>query len=758
MRLDLAYRLFSHGALALASACLVQAEEPFLPGLPTWLIPYLAFVALAFVTEGRWVLPAWGANLLGLLIAGGGVWWMLDQVEQAEGWARDVGLTGALVPSLGPVVMALTLVKLFRPHQGAADFWSLQGMGLIQVGLGCVLATEPVFGFLLAAYLAAALGCLALHQQLDGRPAVAGGTVRLPLGWLFRFIAAWLLTAGAAALVLFLLTPRGEVRDWDALRQFGTPGRPAAVPAQTGFEVGMNLNRVGSVEVDDEVALSVTATTAGGQPKADLPADQLWRGVVLDRYEKGVWTTWLVLPHGHQDFDQHRLPWLGPGQWFLDFKVEPKRAGGLFLAEPVWPGTPRFPLPVMRQGPRAPMDPPLFMRMWGTVVPMPQGGRELCQYRQALPAGKNPGRQSARGLEPWYLQRLLVQDLPALPQWTHDLLRRLAREPRYRLQGLPLPSPREAAPEEAHWEAIARALADYLAHSGEYGYTLDLFRNDSALDPVLDFLWNVKQGHCERFAAALTVMLRSQGIPARVVKGFRGADSQGEGKYTVRQSHAHAWVEVLVLHPGGPPGRYDWLTLNPTPDSGPLPERGHGFALLRWWHALQRRARVWWRELILGYNTSLQEDLLAYLGAGPGLRAAVAGARLGLLVLLALGGLVWAVRRLRQRLRRAVPAGESLFPWYARLLRLLARHGLEPGPSQTPREFGAAARRALAALPAAAPLADLPETVADLYYRARFGGRAPAEDEGRTLDARLDLLEAALRGVPGDRVRLLPSG
>jgi len=54
----------------------------------------------------------------------------------------------------------------------------------------------------------------------------------------------------------------------------------------------------------------------------------------------------------------------------------------------------------------------------------------------------------------------------------------------------------------------------------------------------MDFLLNVKQGHCERFAGALALMLRSQGVQARVVAGFRGAEHKGDGQYVIRQNFA----------------------------------------------------------------------------------------------------------------------------------------------------------------------------------------------------------------------------
>src|SRR5262249_52864770 len=143
-----------------------------------------------------------------------------------------------------------------------------------------------------------------------------------------------------------------------------------------------------------------------------------------------------------------------------------------------------------------------------------------------------------------YEEALLRQPIPELSAWTAALLRRLVHLPRYRRYALDLPPSSDGGPPEPgvlreQWESGARLLCEFLAQSGEYASSLELQRQDPALDPVMDFLLNVKQGHCERYAAALTLMLRSQDIPARVVKGFRGADHLGDGAYVVRQSQAH---------------------------------------------------------------------------------------------------------------------------------------------------------------------------------------------------------------------------
>src|SRR5262249_24304637 len=168
--------------------------------------------------------------------------------------------------------------------------------------------------------------------------------------------------------------------------------------------------------------------------------------------------------------------------------------------------------------------------------------------------------------------------------------------------------------EPEHWEPVARVLTDYLANSGEFTYTLVLTRQDTNLDPIMDFLMNLKQGHCARYAAALTLMLRAVGIPARVVKGFRGADNQGDGSYLVRHSHAHAWVEMLVPSREPGPSEFDWLTLDPTPAASAPPPPV--FSLAHWWQEGQRSAVHLWQELIVEYNADEQASLWGSVKSG----------------------------------------------------------------------------------------------------------------------------------------------
>src|SRR5207248_510942 len=88
--------------------------------------------------------------------------------------------------------------------------------------------------------------------------------------------------------------------------------------------------------------------------------------------------------------------------------------------------------------------------------------------------------------------------------------------------------------------ARVRALENYLKGSGLFTYTLRMTVVDPKLDPVEDFLVNRKEGHCEYYASALTLMIRAIGVPCRMVNGFKGGDwNDFAGVLNVRQKHAH---------------------------------------------------------------------------------------------------------------------------------------------------------------------------------------------------------------------------
>jgi transglutaminase-like putative cysteine protease len=737
--------------------------------LQLFLAPVLALLLLAWWVEGRWSLPNWGANILGGLIAAGGGTWLVTQLSDEDYVLSHLPLHLALLPYMGPLSIAALLVKVFRLHD-ANHFWHLQLLGLLQIGLGCLLDGGPAFGAMMMAYLACDVVCLALHYRLSIRkeatgdwqtgsiscrvdhPAAnaAGSPIAPPLvsgGSLVLFGLSWTLLISATTLLIFLLTPRRDNWSWEPLNRFHTGGFRNPGKSQGGSDE-MNLNNTGRIELDDEVALRVTALDAVGQPKLDLSPEQRFRGSVLDMYENGKWTTTYLPSVRPRRGGQVDLPDFGPDQFFLDFSVQPRQAGGLVLAEPIIFGLQsavRLPVVILNQEDRR----RLFAEFSGTVLPqVASDQRNEYRYRQVLPGRGNAERFPAEGL--WankdvpLLRAVPPQLLTPLHDYTVELLRRVSGRLRNRLpekvRADLAKSTQNFQVEAPHWDAVARVLTDYLANSGEFTYTLEMTRHDRSLDPVLDFLINLKQGHCERFAAALALMLRSIAIPARVVKGFRGCDSQGEGLYVVRHSHAHAWVEILA-----PRGwnRYDWLILDATP---PAPAASaHGFSFSYFWEETGKFCLQWWRSLILEYDGDEQAGLWEMLmSVRPLSLLRVLGLAASAGIVLFAFGLF--LRRLRRPRNGVVVCSDAAI--YPRLVRILARNvSLRPRFAQTPREYVTEAHTLLLTKPRWAALAELPRRVVELFYRVRYGGRPLNAGEREEIKEKLDRFAEALHSA-----------
>lgn len=107
----------------------------------------------------------------------------------------------------------------------------------------------------------------------------------------------------------------------------------------------------------------------------------------------------------------------------------------------------------------------------------------------------------------------------------------------------------------------ALKTGEYLRNNFNYSRTIEYSGKGFPLD---EFLFGDREGHCEYFATSMVVLLRNMGIPARLVTGFLGGDYNDKGDfYVVRESHAHAWVEVYFNSDG-------WIRFDPTPpDSSP---------------------------------------------------------------------------------------------------------------------------------------------------------------------------------------------
>jgi transglutaminase-like putative cysteine protease len=290
-------------------------------------------------------------------------------------------------------------------------------------------------------------------------------------------------------------------------------------------------------------------------------------------------------------------------------------------------------------------------------------------------------------------------------------------------------------------EIITRAM-DWL-RSQPFEYTL----TPPALgaQPVDEFLFETREGFCEHYASALTVLLRAAGLPARVVMGYQGGELNAiGGYYIVRQSDAHAWTEVWLEDEG-------WVRVDGV--AAVAPERvalgsfaGQaetsivGAALRARW--LRQATLLWdavntrWQAWVIGYGPEVQRALLEWLGFD-GLRRTQRQAVLLTLGVAATIGLLLGLSvylRWRQRRRASVDRAARSF---AEFVRHLARLAVPPrAPGEGPRAY---AERAARALPGEETRI---RSVTALYLAARY----EPDTDGAAL-AELEAEVAALRAA-----------
>jgi hypothetical protein len=248
--------------------------------------------------------------------------------------------------------------------------------------------------------------------------------------------------------------------------------------------------------------------------------------------------------------------------------------------------------------------------------------------------------------------------------------------------------------------------------------------------PLDAFLFTAHRGHCEYFASAMAIMLRTLEIPSRNVTGFVGGRyNPYGGYYALRQGDAHSWVEAYIEGRG-------WVTFDPTPPSrAAVGPRQSLWADLQ---ALIDAVRTRWMTSVVGYDLRTQVTMLRRLArlfaAQDGSAGASGGAgselasnnwkafgRSALVIVLAISAVVaiwrWRARRRRKPSDRHVPEHvEQAVKLYRDLERALASSGNARPVAVTPIEHARALR--VGGFPCASDVQDVTES----YMRVRYGG------------------------------------
>jgi len=483
------------------------------------------------------------------------------------------------------------------------------------------------------------------------------------LGANLRSAGILLAQAAPAALALFVLFPRVPGPLW------GLP--QDAYSAMTGLSDTMSPGSFSQLVLSDAIAFRADF---GGDPP---PRRALyWRGPVLWDFDGRTWHSRapeLARAQAPRDRPQ------APGRYQYSVLLEPHNRHWLFAIE--------------------------------TAAALPPQAR-LLDDGQILTVA--PVRTRMR------YEMISLTEHSGEPEANAGQLRRALR--------LPAGGSPRARALAASWRAAAASDAEIVERAVEFFrraqlvYTLEPPRlGEHSVD---EFLFDARAGFCEHFASAFAFLMRAAGVPARVVLGYHGGDlNPVDGKLTVRQSDAHAWLEVYLAGRG-------WTRLDPTALAAPARlESGLSRAVreaselplllrpgLAWlrslrynWEALAHQWNLW----VLGYNPERQRELLGLLGLPQadwrGLTAVLAallGAMVGALAL-------WS---LRAELRPD-PLARA---WQA-FCRKLAARGVARAPHEGPRDY---VERAAAALPAAA--ANM-RAIAALYLALRYGRSTPRD-------------------------------
>lgn len=693
------------------------------------------------------------------------------------------------------VLIYLEMILMLQ-EKDDRTYWSLMALSLLQVVVAVALNLGLIYGLLLAAYVVAALSAMVLfyavratrpflnapvHPGLSPvNPALGGEWIqRISLSLdgpkailqpsLIRHLGRMLLFIFMSTIVIFFAIPRYGDSVWQ--------GASRDQVTTVGFTEEVQLDNIGLLLENPEQVMRVEFNTMGGAPY-HVDTEPYFRGTVLTMYQgSGTWKPNRIQKHvdaleSDQDYDEGNLVrqsiTLQQGSHSVLFHVAPS-----------------YSIP---ESPRR-----LFVnqdtRTLGFSSDDQTERRGQFRYELGTTAFRNG----------WQRDLMPARVIPNRRFDDVTLEQFQARFPN--LTDTAQEIQEELDPNASVFDRV-KAMEAHFRSSGRYRYSLDVNRNrDRSLDPVEDFVGNHRTGHCEYFAGALTLMLWSQNIPARMVVGFKGGEYNTVGNYyIVRQLHAHAWVEVYLGPDEIPVDEWDttesremgaWLRLDPTPGGNDIAMQSSGLPIVIKAREFADYLQVLWDDYVLGLNATRQQqmiygplmqslrtisyELFSYeawqnrlLRVGQFWRRLMNGQVVtwpwlagSILLTSSFFGMLYRWRsywmrpfrklvgrwqRQATRRRRATPQCDV----YARLEHVLALQGWHRPDPVTPSEFARQMHHHLLDRTNTAPLADIPARVTQAYYRVRYGAQELTGDETRALLADVGQLEVELARRPGD--------
>lgn len=725
--------------------------------------------------------------------------------------------------AIAKLLIYLQIVLLFQPKTTRV-YWHLAILSLLQVVVAAALNLSVTFGIMLIPYMFAALTTLSLffiyrealrvdpqlraaHDAIENRPifpvfsrssAAAGSssaeggppmgiqlTGHLPAnlaavftsGKMFGQVSRMGVFTLCVTVILFYLFPRIDQGRWS--QSFGGAG------GTTGFKDQISLNSMGEMLQNEQSVMRVRLV----DPVTELPIEPqfepYFRGTVLVSYIASN-RTWISGNYGNARITKLESPPDGKKLYRQEvttnrnLQFDRTNEGTLLFS--IYPA-------YASEGTSRSIVDNQSLGILSYEESSPTLARQPQQYEMMVPwTGLGLESQLSPVREPMVgrYQRYVEQEMTKIPlnkDIADDLFDGIKQEARDILQRT------EVDPADPY--QVMKALERHFVIDGNYTYSLGVphhLRNPR-LDPIENFVVHHRTGHCEYFASALTIMLRAQDIPARIVVGYKGGEFNSVGKYVaVRQLHAHAWVEAYLPPEALPePANSEefpygaWVRLDPTPASRPgsgLTNSGGMFAFAWDWFDYLEQG---WRDYVVGMNRERQNEIyepfskrflkpfegwfdreqwgewvrgkLASLGItiDEGFFSGYASLITMILLLSAavcfeLGR--WALRRIWPRLKILwikwfpnIPSGQG---FYFKMEQILSKAGWTRKPSTTPQEFVDSLTERMTGTESAEAVPIMQRIVA-CYYGIRFGRQTLSDEQQRDLQMQLVAMQNILQ-------------
>ena len=711
MPFDQAFALSSVLLATLAFSGLVLAQSvPFWLALPTAIILVLSLLhagGVLFVKRTMAKVTI-SPTLWNVLLIGAFLTFLVDLTVVSQN----------LLPAGIHFLVMLLVIKLLTLQQ-RRDYRHLYAISLMAILASAALTTDAWYGPIFLLYLLAAIWTLLLYHvtQEAGEPtalvtptSTAACQPTFPNCITYRFF--WLTNGTAVLTVTFTLTIFFLIPRIGAGVLQKTTGEALRT---TGFSDRVDLGTIGSVKQDPQIVMRVELPD---QPAAGK--DRLYmRGLAYDQYNGRSWNRngtrrrplSLVADGTFLAHTAGGHPSVGLSRTIRqDILLETLDTAVLFAAP--------FAEFVDGEFPTVQAD-----AMSGLHLPFPPSSRIRYSVISQI-SQLTPDEQTASVLAYPDSIRSHYLQVPVGSQQVAELAHRVIQE---------------VATPFGQTLAIQQHLLE------NYRYSLEA---DTATlsHPLEEFLFTRKTGYCEHYATAMVVMLRTVGIPARLVTGFLATEwNEYGGYFTVRQRDAHAWVEVYFPHSG-------WITMDPTPSVSAA-------AVTSRWESIRRfeeSVRLQWDRLFIRYSAKDQLAVVHGVREGGGalrekmsrwvssVTVSISHAinrlaqmartfrpgMLGLVTGVIVVGLALVLLMLRDRIglwaSTHLPTSHpqlAIVQLYTRMLRTVERHGVSKPSTATPNEF---VRLVEQGWKAAGPMV---ADVTALYHQGRFSRTPLTPDE-----------------------------